>query len=309
MLRRSPRFTLAVSAMLLGAGACANASPDDLAEQLQAAFASGDLTATAELAELDRVPPFMRLLYLGQATDCATYLECSVTTEPLDEEFTEQMNELEAEGLEMPAVPEGFLVVNGRSGDGRSTGDMKVPYAKVGGTYKVVSPRYTDAALAKLRATTNEELVEGLFAAGIYDPELGEHRTDWATAATKLPPDGGAAGEALRQHTAAMAAAIDQKDPDLAMRSGGMVAAALFSDAEFDGSPIPRRTRELNLERHALKAWRDVDVLGGYALGSRAVLIVEARNGMGWIERGAAIVGDIGDGWEVAGTEVVSYPE
>jgi hypothetical protein len=54
---------------------------------------------------------------------------------------------------------------------------------------------------------------------------------------------------------------------------------------------------------------RDVKVEGGWRLGDDAVVVFSARNGSGWIERGAVLLTKEGDAWDVSGKETVSYPE
>jgi len=146
-----------------------------------------------------------------------------------------------------------------------------------------------------------------LFAKGLRDAR-GEVRTDWATAATKLPENGGAAGKAYLATTTAMAAAVDAKDPDAAMQSGGQIATIVFRDKDFAGKQIPRVARQRKLYVQSLRMLRDVRIKGGYLLGDDAVLVIEARNGIGWIERGAIVLTRDGDAWEFAGKQTVTYP-
>ena len=105
-----------------------------------------------------------------------------------------------------------------------------------------------------------------------------------------------------------MAAAVDAKDPDAAMRSGGQMASIIFRDKDFEGKPIPLTDRQSKLYVQSLRMLRDVKVSGGYALGDNAVLIIEARDGIGWIVRGPVLLSRDGDSWDLAGKQTVSYP-
>jgi hypothetical protein len=165
------------------------------------------------------------------------------------------------------------------------------------------------AAIAKARARSNEDILKSFLAGGIYDRATGTRRTDWASVAKALPADGGDAGHAFVASTRAMSAAIDAKDPDAAMRAGGRWSALVFADKGFDGKPIAVEQRRRKLVAQSQRMLRDVKVSGGYQLGDDAALVFEARNGSGWIERGAVLLTKEGDAWDVSGKETVSYPE
>lgn len=286
------------------------ATPELLAEAMQVAFASGDLATAEALADLSQAPALARFMYLSTAVDCATTDECTTAVGPLTDEHRESLaQQAAAQGIELAAPPEGMIKISSTSRDGTGTGTLEMPYAKIDGSYRIVTARYTKAELAKLRAKTNEQLAEELFAQGLYDPELGDHRTDWASVATSLPADGGEPGAALVQRATAMAAAVDAGDPDAAKRSGGRVAEVIFRDKDWDETPIPLATRKLRLAVQGIKQLRDVDITGGWVLGGTAVLLVNAHNGAGWIERGAVVMVNHGDGWEHGGGLTVSYPK
>src|SRR5690606_11927455 len=113
---------------------------------------------------------------------------------PMDEEYR-QGTEAQAKemGIEGPAA-EGLLVVDSKSLDGSVSGSLKLPYAKVDGSYRIASTRYSDSHLAGLRARTNESLLQEMFDRGIPNRSTGAVRKDWAAAASRLPEDGGPAG-------------------------------------------------------------------------------------------------------------------
>ena len=133
-----------------------------------------------------------------------------------------------------------------------------MPYAKIDGAYKIATMRFTDAEFAARRARDSEALLQEMFAEGIYDSAKGERRTDWATAATRLPADGGDAGKAFVRQTTAMAAAVDAKDPDAAMRSGGRWAKMVFADKDYDGKSIAADQRKRKLEVQSLRMLREM---------------------------------------------------
>lgn len=207
----------------------------------------------------------------------------------------------------MPDVA-GLVVVTAKALDGSGSGTMKMPYAKYGGDYRIATMRFTDAELARRGGMGSEALLQEMFAEGIYDSAKGERRTDWATAATRLPADGGDAGTAFVRQTAAMAAAVDAKDPDAAMRSGGRWAKMVFADKDYDGKPIASDQRKRKLQVQSLRMLREVKVSGGYRLGDDVALMIEARNGIGWTERGAVLLTRDGEEWDLAGKHTVSFP-
>ena len=191
--------------------------------------------------------------------------------------------------------------------DGSSSGKMEMPYAKVGDAYKLVSIAYSPAEIARLRSTSSESLVKDFFAKGIRDSQ-GELRTDWEKAATKLPADGGAVGKAFTEQTRKMAAAVDAKDPDAAMSSGSQMAQIVYRDKDFEGNTIPLTQRQAKLKVQALRMLRDVKVSGGYQFEDAAVLLIEARDGIGWTVHGPILLVQEGENWDKAGDNLVSVP-
>jgi hypothetical protein len=305
------RLTLILALAACSCGCSSAASnPNALASDLQKALSAGDFTAATKLADVDGAPAELHFHYLSNVLDCSTQSTCTVATAPLDAAFREEWQAgAKALGTEAPAV-EGLIVVTMRSKDGSGSGTMMMPYAKIGGSYKVAALHLGAAEAAARRAKSGEELLNTLFAAGIYDNASGARRTDWATAATRLPADGGEPGKALVQATAAMAAAVDAHDPDAAMRSGSQWAKIVFADKGYDGKPIALEMRKRKLQVQALRMLRDVRVSGGYQLGNDAVLLIQARNGIGWVERGPLLISREGDTWDPssAGAQTVSYP-
>ncbi len=301
---------LPLLALSCSLSACAApSSPDALAGALQKALDAGDFDAARALSDIDGAPADARFAYFDVVYGCAADMQCKVKVAPLDDEFrkglTEDARAIDAE----PIAAEGVVVVTQSSKDGSGSGELRMPYAKTGGAYRIAVMRPGAASLAKARARSNEDILRDLFAAGIYDPAIGTRRTDWATAAQALPADGGEPGRAFVAATSAMAAAVDAKDPDAAMRAGGRWSQIVFADKGYDGKPIAKEQRQRKLVAQSQRMLRDVKVRGGYRLGDDAALTFEGRNGSGWIERGAVLLTKEGDAWDVSGKETVSYPE
>lgn len=308
---RTPIARYGLPALLL-ASAChaagAASSPEALARDLQKAMQAGDLKAAAALADIERAPAEVHFFYYSQVLECSVEATCTTSLAPIDAEYRAQLQEQAKEAGADPLDAAGLVVVTTKSLDGSGSGTMKMPYAKYGNEFRLATMRFSDAEFAARRAKSNETLLQEMFALGIYDNAKGERRTDWATVATRLPADGGDAGKAFVRQTSAMASAVDAKDPDAAMRSGGLWAAMVFGDKSHDGKPIPTDQRKRKLQVQSLRMLREVKVSGGYQFGDDVALMFEARNGIGWTERGAVVLTRDGDAWDVAGKHTVSYP-
>jgi hypothetical protein len=295
-------------AMSLSLSACGS-SPDSLAADLQKALEAGDMAAAKRLALLDGTPADLRFFYLSMVADCAKQSEvCTVTTAPLDDEFKADLVEQKAKQSIEPAVaPEGLVVVASKSESG--SGTMRMPYGKVDGKYRLVSLRYTPEEIARLKAKTNETLLEEFFALGVYDPASGERRTDWKEHATQLPPGGGEPAAQILAQRAALARAADANDPDAAAKSGDGWAQMVFKDTDWNDKPVPRRDRELSLAAQSMRFLRDITVHDAYQRGADVVLLFDAKDGAGWINRGVMFMSrEEGGGWSPGGYHTVSYP-
>ena len=295
---------------LLAAGACSYAAstPDGLAKALQAALDKGDFDAARKLADIDDAPAQLHFFYFDSVLTCSSGATCTVSAAPATDELRDRLKKQAAQLHAQAPNVDGMILIAVKSKDGSRSGTMKMPYAKVGNDYKVVSIHYSPAEFAALRTKTNETLVQEFFAAGIRDSGASEPRTDWATAASKLPADGGDAGKAFVAQTRAMSAAVDAKDPDAAMHSGGGMAEIVFRDKDSAGKAIPMADRQRNLHVQSVRMLRDVKVNGGYTLGDSAVLMIEARDGIGWVVRGPILLSHDRGTWQRAGDNTVSYP-
>ena len=299
--------TTLIATLTMSACAQAASTPAALAKALQSALDKGDFEAARQLAEIDRSPAELHFFFFDNVRECASEATCTVTTAAADEAMRQQLK-AQAEQLhaQVPAI-EGVVKVAVKSRDGSGSGTMEMPYATVGNAYKLTSIQYSDAEFSALRDKPDQALVDELFAQGIRDSK-GESRTDWATAATRLAADGGEAGKAFLKQTRATSAAVDAKDPDAAMNSGGQMSTIVFRDKNFEGKPIPLVDRQRKLHVQSLRMLRDVKVKGGYQLGDDAVLMIEARDGIGWIVRGPIVLSRDGSDWDRAGANTVSYP-
>jgi hypothetical protein len=303
------RKVLTLSALVSMSACAAAPNPTALAHLLQKALDAGDFEAAGALADIDGAPADARFAYFDVVYGCAADVRCEVTLAPLDDDFRKGLAE-DAKAIDAtPIAAEGLVVVMQKGRDGSGSGELKMPYVKANGAYRIAVMRPGAAAIAKARARSNEDILKSFLAGGIYDPATGTRRTDWASVAKALPADGGDAGHAFVASTRAMSAAIDAKDPDAAMRAGGRWSALVFADKGFDGKPIAVEQRRRKLVAQSQRMLRDVKVSGGYQLGDDAALVFEARNGSGWIERGAVLLTKEGDAWDVSGKETVSYPE
>jgi hypothetical protein len=284
-------------------------SPENLAKDVQTAFEKGDMDAAIKLADLDGTPAQLRFFYLDEVRECGTApITCTATAGPLDDEFKKRLEGLGPQGLESAGVPEGVILVEAKSADGKSSGKMRMPYAKVGGQYRIVAQRYTAAKLKEMRESTNAQLADKMLAAGIYDSEKGERRTDWKDTATALPADGGEPGQALVRTSTALYAAAKANDPDAAVKSGDGFAAMVLADKDYEGKPLSLDERKAKLRAQAYRFLHDVKVSGGWIRGEEAILLVDAKDGADWISRGALFLMKRDGEWSVAGKEVVEYP-
>ncbi|MGA8277893.1 MAG: hypothetical protein WB784_06835 [Rhodanobacteraceae bacterium] len=296
---------------MLGLAACSNAatSPEALAKALQSAFDKGDVTAAQALADLDGTPAQLRFLYLDGVNDCHTDFKCTFTSAPADEALRKRAAaQAEQLHLEAPVVA-GMINVAMKARDGKGSGSMSMPYAKVGGEYKLASAHLSTAEIAARRAKTDDALLKELFAKGIPDLTSNTMQKDWATQAKPLPPDGGEPGKALLTQTRALWAAVVAQDPDAAMNSGGRMPEFIFRDKDYAGKAIPLETRKRVLYLQSLRLLHDVKVNGGYTLGDNAVLMIEAHDGIGWVVHGPLLMSLAGKTWEqTQGGNTVSYP-
>ena len=282
---------LALLLVLLAPLAACGGSPETLAKDIQTAFEKGDMDAALKLADIDNTPAQLRFFYLSEVQDCgAADNVCTASAAPLDDKFKQMLTDLGPQGLESANVPEGLIVLESKSTDGKSKGKMRMPYAKVDGKYRIIAQRYTAAKLKEMHEQTNPQLAEKMLAAGIYDSEKGERRTDWKDTATALPADGGEPGQSLVRTSTALYAAVQANDPDAAVKSGDGFAEMVLKDKDYDGKPVSLEFRKAKLRAQGLRFLHDVKVSGGWLRGNDALLLVDAKDGAGWVSRGAVFM-------------------
>jgi hypothetical protein len=287
-IRRAP-LALAV----LVASACSADSPEKLAQRLQKSVTAKDVEAFA--AEFDHfgaltgMEQFAALNLVKQCQEVA----CSFTAGPLTAEMKEKLSKGDPE-VEATATPEGAIVFSAKSADGTRSLSGELPYAKVDGVYKVAGSRPTTTHLAKIKAITAQAATEEKLAKGVGgDPE-------WKSKATPLPADGGEPGKVFLDEVKAYGAALQAQDVDAAAKASAW-GERVFGATDA-GKPVPIEARKLALRVQSPRILVSARVLGGYLIGDKAVLIVEATNGAGNKLKGPVIMAkSFGDGsWYTA---------
>lgn len=305
---RASRVLHAMCTIGVVLGCVFEANAQALDRRIQSALDAADMDALLAVAELRESPAEVWFTYLDLVNDCASGTKCVVSLGPVDDAFAQRQKQDATErGLEWPAPVQGLVVITMTAKDGK--GRTTMPYGAVAGQPKVLGGRYAPAKLAELRAKTNASIIEELFAAGVFDAQTGERRTDWKKAAKPLPADGGEFGAFLVKRTAALHAAVSAQDPDAAVAASGEWGARVFGAKSYDGTAVPLAVRRQKLRAQATRFFREVKVLGGYQLGDMAVLSVEGIDGVGWITRGAVVVTKASSMWDVAGDTMISHPK
>ena len=184
-----------------------------------------------------------------------------------------------------------------------------MPYALIDGQYRIMTAQYTAKKLAELRAQSNAQLLDRLFARGIrQSAPPHDKRFDWKTAATVLPPGGGELGAAYEAEIARDFLRYSTGDLAAVLADGGDVAQDRYGD--HPGTPIAKRIRVLELRTEAVRMLRSIKVLGGYQRGDTVVLDTLGKAENGWIVRGPVILTRNSKGKFVRdGDRTVSYPE
>lgn len=308
---RSQGYLVFCALMFSALSACAE-KPENFAQQMQSALDSGDVDAALALGSLDRAPPDLLFYYTDMVGDCGFVQTCTVSLGAYDENAAKDEAAQSAEGFAYEAKPQGLLKIEmkPRAGDASSSsGSTSMPYGLVNGKLRVLGGAYTVEKLAELRATSTSSQVDAMLQAGIYDNTLQERRTDWKTAATALPADGGEFGRWFSDSASRLAAAYASGDPDAMIKAGGSKEARIFGANNYAGKPVPAGFRKIKVRSQSARAMKSARVLGGYQLGDDAVLQFEGETMTGWIKRGAVLVSREDGEFDVAGWKVVSYPK
>lgn len=303
------RAAALVASLSLVLSGCGGDTPEQLTARVQAVLDKGDVDGALTVGDFARTPPQILFFWVDQVTECASDDLCKVSTAPYDEERAKKDAEQSKQmGMTFPAKPEGLLVIDIQGRSGNSSGSMKMPYANVGGTFKILAPSLTDEKIAELKAKTTQALVDEKLSEGIYDYDSQQNRTDWKTAATALPADGGEIGQWYVKDVADNYAAYAAGDVDRVLALGGDLEKALYGPTNFEGQPVAKEVRQAALRAQLVRKLKEVKVLGGYQLGNQAVLMVEGLTSGGWVERGAVVLARQDGKWGLAGRNTVSYP-
>lgn len=295
---------------LSGISACGGGGPEGLARKLESALKAGDMDAVLAQIDSRSIPAQVLFFYMDTVPDCFEAAPCRVTVEPLPADFKqESARQGEEEGAAFAVAPEGMIKIASEAPgkDGKSKGggaSMTMPYANVGGQYKVVAMSLVPAKVARLRSESAQAVADALLAEGVGDPPDKE----WKGKATALPPGGGEAGRLFAESGNAMAAAGKANDVKAIVVAGGPWAEVVFADNDFAGHSVSLKKRQLKLRAQSVRFVSDIKVLGGYALNGVHALIYEGRDGAGWIVRGCAIGEIKGGKWEVSAKRESAAP-
>ena len=265
------------------------------------------LDAAGAMADFDGVPLEPRYLYLDFVAGCLDGRSCTVTLESLDPDERRRLND-DARKADSTLVDADGMAIIAWTGASNSSGEIRMPYARVAAGHRLVAFRPTAERLAFRRNVSAENVLDQLMKSGVHGPASGTTRTDWATAASRLPAGGGEAGAALLLAQRRLLAAADARDPDDAMRAGDRGVAMQLVDTSFDGKPVTRESRQRTLTIESMRVLRDLEVSGGYRLGDDVLLAVEGRNGIGWIETGVIVMSKVDDNWEIIRRHMYAAP-
>lgn len=303
-------FALGISIALQ---ACASSTPEKLANDLQTALGKGDIDAALALGNFKVTLPDLRWFYLKQVVSCGYESVCSVSVKADDPAaIAERQAQQLKQGFEFEAEPAGVLVLSIVSRKpGAFKGEQSMPYAKIDGQYRILTGQYSAKKLAELRAQTNVQLLDVMFAQGIREnAPPHKNRTDWKTAATVLPAGGGEIGAAYAAEVARDYLHYSSGDLAGVLADGGAFEKTLYGEKDFDGTPVAKSVRLSQLRAQSGRMTEQVKVLGGYQLGDDVVLDTEGKADNGWVVRGPILLTQDSDGKYIpAGDMTVSYPE
>jgi len=293
--------------MMIAAGlcsACQAGGPDGLAAEFAKAADAGDATALRALVDLAGSPSDIHFALLNTIDECAGSNTCTATVGPITPDWETQTKQvLDHEGASFPVAPEGLITLQVKDAEGKDSGSMDVPYAKVGDAYRLVAAKYTPEKLVELRARTAQSVVDDVVAR--KSEELGE---DWKAGATDLGADGGEPGKAFAAHVQAAAQGVQSEDPDLVAKHTGDRGAIIFGAENYEKKPIPMDVRKAKLRAQAPRMLVEAKVLGGWQRDDLALIAYEGRNGAGNIERGVAMMERRGDAWSHESSRNVEFP-
>ena len=293
--------------------ACASSTPEKLANDLQTALKKGDIDAALALGNFKDTIPTLKWVYLKQVAACTYDSICSVSVKADDPAaIAERQAQQLKQGFEFEAEPAGVLVLSIVSRKpGAFKGEQSMPYAKIDGQYRILTGQYSAKKLAELRAQTNAQLLDAMFVQGIehdYPDEI--FRADWKAIAKVLPADGGDIGATYAAEVARDYQRYSTGDLDAVLADGDKWIRARYAEKDFDGTPVAKSVRILQLRAESVRMLKNIKVLGGYSLGANVVLDTEGKAENGWIDRGPVLLQRNSDGkFDTRFGMTVSYPE
>ena len=293
--------------------ACASNTPEKLANDLQTALGKGDVDAALALGNFKNTIPILKWAYLNRVVSCGYESICNVSVKADDPAaIAERAAQQLKQGFEFETKPEGVLVLSFVSRKpGESKGEQRMPFAKIDGQYRILTGQYSAKKLAELRAKSNSQLLDELFAQGIREnAPPHKNRTDWKTAATALPAGGGEIGATYAAEVARDYLHYSTGDLAGVLADGGDFEKTLYGEKDFDGAPVAKSVRISQLRAQSGRMTMQVKVLGGYQLGDDVVLDTEGKADNGWVVRGPVLLTRNSEGkFQGAGDMTVSYPE
>jgi hypothetical protein len=293
----------AMLSLCAAVSACAGNSPDGLASSLQTALTTGDVDSALALLDSPNIPSQQMFFYVHMLVDCTNGATCTTKAVPLTEEFNKRLASQKEQGFDFAAAPEGLVQIS-VTGEGMK-GSTTVPYAKVGGSYKILGAHFSAQKIAELKAQTAQAKTDALLAAGVGFPPDPE----WKTHATALPADGGEAGAALVSLVKARTDAVKAGDVEKRIAVGDERDAIIYAaKSRATGKENSLKSRQVDMRAQSMRELADVKVLGGYQNGDTAVLTVEGHDGHGWAVRGVQVMQQKNGKWTTAQADTVSFP-
>jgi|GEM_PF-983762 len=313
--RLSSSNTHLILALSLGIAlqACASSTPEKLATDFRSALSKGDIDAALALGDFKNTIPTLKWAYLKGVTNCVYDSVCRVSVKADDATaIAKRAAQQLKQGFEYEQEPSGLLVLTMESRKpGAFKGKIEMPFGKIDGQYLILTGRYSAKKLAEMRAQTNAQLLDAMFAQGIEHQYPGKiFRTDWKTAVTVLPAGGGEVGAAYAAEVARDYLRYSTGDVGAVLSDGNEFVQKVFGEKDFDGAPVAESLRALQLRLESVRMLVSIKVLGGYQLGDDVVLDTEGTAENGWIDRGPILLERNADGkFEYRFGKTVSYPK
>ena len=297
----------------------ANAAADSTQQfvgDIERAIKARDDKALLDRADLSQASAMNVWFLIGVIDNCNEGIACAVTVKPLDDAWRKKDASIrERQRTEWRVAPEGILRIAGNSdaktGDtpgGARAVEMELPYARIGDQTRIVVAALQPAERAKLLATSASAAAEATLAQSSSFAGLDISGKAWKAKAKALPADGGNPGAAYLAYVGKIAAAIKAKDVDALTAATGEVGQFLFGAKDFAGKAVPLDKRQRKMRAQSVRMVVEASVLGGYVLDSDALLIVEGRNGLGNVVRGAMQMKLKNGVWVHGGGDLMEIP-